>query len=175
MGSSCPFPFLSDGMFVFLSKEDCKMREHCIGKKEQRSRMLGIRSSRKGSSYPCPYSSFPSGGKSCCMHTQMMVLRRKVQALRSCQLVLRNCQQEHCILGREQHNQQMVLHSLKRGLHNLRKELHMILLERSSEVQHIHRYSRTCTSCPSPCSSSPWCGRFCRRHSHTEVLRTQGR
>merc|ERR1719431_766701 len=120
------------------------LQEHCIRRKEQHSRMLGIQNSRKGSSYPCPSS--PSDGRFCCMHKRRMVLHRKVRGLRNCQLVLRNW----------------------------RKELHKILQVHSSEVQNSHHYSRTCTSCPCPCSSSPWCGRFCRRHSRTEVLRIQG-
>lgn len=130
MGSSCPSPFLSDGMFVSLSREDCKMehrswmrerrilrmelgslQERCIRRKEQRSRMLGIQNSRKGSSCPCPCSSSPSDGRFCCMHKRRMVLRRKVRGLRNCQLVLHNCQQEHRILEREQRTQQMELRS----------------------------------------------------------------
>merc|ERR1719278_1002719 len=154
--------------------EPGSLQEHCIRRKEQRSRMLGIQNSRKGSSCPCPCSSSPSGGKFCCKHRRRMVLRKKVRGLRSCQLVLRNCLLEHRILEREQHTQQMELRSQRRGLHNWRRELHMILQEHSSEVQNSHRYSRTCTSCPCPCSSSPLCERFCRRHSRTEVLRKQG-
>merc|ERR1711881_802672 len=176
MGSSCPFPFLSYRMFVFLSREDCKRerrswmrehrilmrelgssREHCIRMKELRSHMWGSQCSHKGPSYPSP-----SDGRFCCKHRQMMGLRMKVQGRRNYQLVLRNCLRGHCTQKREQRNQQ-------RELHSSRKELRMTLREHSFEVRNIHRYMNSCTSYPCPCSSSPWYGRFCHRRSYTQT------
>merc|ERR1711881_499761 len=154
MGSSCPFPFLSYRMFVFLSREDCK-RERRSWMRELRSHMWGSQCSHKGSSYPSPCYSSPSDGRFCCKHRQMMGLRMKVQGRRNYQLVLRNCLRGHCTQKREQRNQQ--------------RELRMTLREHSFEVRNIHRYMNSCTSYPCPCSSSPWYGRFCHRHSYTQT------